>query len=227
MDIKKKLLTVVLSAVLILSLAVPAVAATSSPKNPGYKEVDGKGEDFNSQDHKGKDDLQVTTIVSTGPHITIKVTSRTGKPTAVDINIARDKNNKKIAIKRLGDTKNGVFNNKNGQNIETVQVKSPAAKVTISANAFKGSKVSKLKLLSKEVHLASGCFDGTKVKNPTITIGGTKRKASSITFKKSSWKGLNKKAKIIVRKSSMTKAEFNKLKKKLVRSGYPGKIYYR
>jgi hypothetical protein len=226
MDFKKRLLTIVLSVVLVLSLALPVVAATKSPKNPGYTESNGKGLDVNDQDHKGNPDLKVTTIVSSTPHTTIKVTSVTGKPDAVDINTARNKNNRKVAIKRLGDKKNGVFNNKNGQKIKTVQIKTPGATMNVSANAFKGSNVSTIKVSCKKIYFAANSFKGTKVKNPKIVIQGNKRKAASFSFAKGAWTGLNSKATIVVKKSTMTKAEFNKLKKRLVKSGFPGTIKY-
>ena len=98
--------------------------------------------------------------------------------------------------------------------------------MNVSANAFKGSYVSTIKVSCKKIYFAANSFKGTKVKNPKIVIQGNKRTAASFSFAKGAWTELNSKATIVVKKSTMTKAEFNKLKKRLEKSGFPGTIKY-
>ena len=63
-------------------------------------------------------------------------------------------------------------------------------------------------------------FERTKVKKNVIS-----KKAKK--FNKAAFKNLGKKCTIIVKKSAMTKKEFNKLKKKLKKGGFKGKIKYK
>ena len=231
MGIRKKLMTVVLAAALTLSLAVPALAVTGSPTNPGFDPETGL--DVNYQDHDDKtteNGTCVTTKVSTSTAVTKTVTAGTGK-TSVDINVARDRNNKKKPITRLGDAKNGtgVFNSTAGKMITTVRINSPAAQVNVSAYAFKGSNAKNLYLKSKKVVFAKNSFNGTKAKDINITIfpnaDGSMRTSSSIGIaQQDAFKGLSSSATITVKKGSMTVNQFRKLRARLIAAGFPGKI---
>ena len=82
-------------------------------------------------------------------------------------------------------------------------------------------------------------FERTSVKKNVINkkAKGTKKiiitkhknakKLKAKKFNKAAFKNLGKKCTIIVKKSAMTKKEFNKLKKKLKKGGFKGKIKYK
>ena len=230
MGIKKKLMAVVLATALTLSLAVPALAVTGSPTNPGYDSKTGLDVNYQDHDDKTENGTCVTSKVSTSIAVTKSITAGTGK-TSVDLNVARDKNNKKKPITRLGDSKNGtgVFNSTAGKKITTVRIKSSAAQVNVSAYAFKGSNVKNLYLKSKKVVFAKNSFNGTNAKDINITIfpnaDGSMKTASSIGIaQKNAFKGLSKNATITIKRGSMTVNQFRKLRAKLIAAGFPGKI---
>ena len=230
MGIRKKLMTVVLAAVLTLSLTVPALAVTSSPTNPGFDPETGLDVNYQDHDDKTESGTCVTTKVSTSTAVTKTVTAGTGK-TSVDINVARDRNNKKKPITRLGDAKNGtgVFNSTAGKMITTVRINSPAAQVNVSAYAFKGSNAKNLYLKSKKVVFAKNSFNGTKAKDINIMIfpnaDGSMKTSSSIGIaQQDAFKGLSSSATITVKKGSMTVNQFRKLRTRLIAAGFPGKI---
>ena len=222
----QRMMAVVLSVVMMMSVVSFAFAEGSpvtppegGDKNPGWEDP----YDTNTQDHTN---TTVKTRIS-GSAVTVeKVESEAGKKDAkiVVFRVARNKDNETVDIKKIGTGKKGVFDSKKGRVTTTVIVKSKAAKVTIASKAFKGSKVSTIKLTGKSYVISKGAFSGTKTKNPTIYIRGSKKTAASISVKSGSFTGLNAKAKIIVSKSAMTKAEFDKLVKKLQKAGFPGKI---
>ena len=225
MGFMKKSLAIVLVVVMTFGVAMTAFAAGSPNVGPDSKDVnpgydDAKHIDNNTQDHTGN---RVSSIINDNNTATLyKVTSLDGESgyKTVTVNTARNKDNQKVTTTKIGDGKNGVFNSKSGRKVTTVKIKSDA-KVTVSAKAFKGSKVKKIEVSSQKVSFKKNAFDGTKTKNPTITFSGAK-KASDITVSKGAFKGLNENAKIVVK--GMSKKEFNKLKTKLEKAGFTGKI---
>ena len=64
-------------------------------------------------------------------------------------------------------------------------------------------------------------------KKVIITKHKNAKKLKAKKFNKAAFKNLGKKCTIIVKKSAMTKKEFNKLKKKLKKGGFKGKIKYK
>ena len=226
MGFMKKSLAIVLVVVMTFGVAMTAFAAGSPNVGPDSKDVnpaydDAKHIDNNTQDDAGN---KVSSIINDSKNTATlyKVTSITGESgyKTVTVNTAQNKDNQKVTITKIGDGKNGVFNSKSGQKVTTVKVQSDA-KVTVSAKAFKGSKVKKIEVSSQKVSIKKNAFNGTKKKNPTITFSGAK-KASDITVSKGAFNGLNEKAKIVVK--GMSKKEFNKLKAKLEKAGFTGKI---
>ena len=65
----------------------------------------------------------------------------------------------------------------------------------------------------------------TAKKLKTVVITSSKGKLKAKNFNKSAFKGY--KGKIVVKKKAMTKKEFNKLKKRLKKGGFKGKISYK
>ena len=63
-------------------------------------------------------------------------------------------------------------------------------------------------------------------KKVIITKHKNAKKLKAKKFNKAAFKNLGKKCTIVVKKSAMTKKEFNKLKKKLKKGGFKGKIKY-
>lgn len=225
MGIKKKVMAVVLIAAMTMSSALTVSAASSPTKgNKSYNTA--TKTDSNKQDHINKTVTSKlgsnTKVPTSATVVSVKSKAKGKKITSVVLRSARNKNNKVVAITKVGTGKKGVFNSKSGRRITHVRIAS-SKKVTVSKIAFKGSKVKKLILEGKTV-ISKNAFNGTKVKNLKITISGSKKKASAFTFKKGAFKGLNKKAKVIVSKSTMTKKEFKKLQKKLKAAGFAGTI---
>ena len=220
----KKVMAILLVMTIALSLMVTASAAgspTTAPKNPGYDASSKK--DTNTRDHH---DNTVVTKINKTSKVVVKITGKNSNTRSkiVTLKYARNKDNKKVAITTIGDGKTGVFNTKAGRRVTKVLVKSTAKSVVLSAYAFKGSKVKSLAITSSKVTFKKNTFKGTKTKNPTIIISGSKKKASAFTFKKGAFSGLSNKAKIVVRKNTMTEAQFKKLVKKLKTAGFSGKI---
>ena len=101
--------------------------------------------------------------------------------------------------------------------LEKVYKKSVKSKTVYSTFSHDGATC-------KITTIKKNAFKGTKATKVKITISGKKRKASAFSFSKGAFNGLSKKSSIVVSKSTMTKKEFNKLKKKLQKAGFKGKI---
>lgn len=220
MNVKKKLLALVLVFAMVLSFAMPAFAA-KSPANEGYDTASNL--DVNTQDHQNK---TVTSKISTKSAVVWSVTKTNGANSDyVQLKVARTKENDQKEISHIGDGKKGVFDSQEGRVVKTAVINSAAKQVKILTNAFKGSNVSNLKLQSKKIVIQKDAFKGTKVTNPLIVINGQKKTASSFVFASGAFNGLGKTARICVAGKTMTKAEFQKLIKKLRAAGFTGKIY--
>lgn len=223
METFKKVIAVALVLVMALGVMMTAYAVespTAGPTNPGYDEK--TNTETNEQDHF--DNVVVTKFESSSKVVVLKATSTGEKGDKVEFRVARNANDEETAITQVGDGKNGVFNSKAGQKITLVNISSTASSVKIAAYAFKGAKVATLKLSGKKVSINKNAFKGTKKTKVTIRIQGSKKKASDFTFSKGAFNGLSKKSKVIVSKSTMTKSEFKKLKKKLRAAGFKGSI---
>lgn len=121
--------------------------------------------------------------------------------------------------KQVGNGAAGAFD----AAVKTVIVNSAESEVLISTNAFNNSNVKTVEVNTPSVRIAKNAFQGTKTKNAIIKINGAK-KAADVKVVKGSFKGLSKKARIVVSKKSMTKKQFKKLKAKLKKKGFKGKI---
>ena len=122
-------------------------------------------------------------------------------------------------VAQVGNGSTGAFNTA----VKTVFVDTSAPELIIATKAFNGAAVSSVTVNTPSIRIQKNAFKGTKKKNPTIKINGPKT-AADVKVVKGSFKGLNKKAKIVVNKQTMTKKQFNKLKKKLKNKGFKGKI---
>ena len=122
-------------------------------------------------------------------------------------------------IKRVGNGSVGAFR----AAVKTVIVNSAQSEVVISKKAFKNSNVKTVKVNTRSIRIEKNAFQGTKAKNAVININGAK-KAADVKVGKGSFNGLSKKAKIVVSKKSMNNKEFKKLKTKLKKTGFKGKI---
>ena len=215
----KRMIAAALAATMILGSAL-SVSAATSPVNPGYDTK--KNIDENKQDHYKK---TVDAKIS-GNSATVVSVESSGKKTSgqktVVFKVARNAKNKQVPVTNLGNKKKGIFDSKKGRNIETVKITS-AKRVTINKLTFKGSKVKNLYASSK-LRIRKNAFKGTKVKNLYFRINGKKKAAKNYTFEKGAFNGLSKKARIVVSKKTMTKKQFNLLKKKLQKAGFKGKI---
>ena len=226
----RKVMAVALVLAMVFSLVATCGAAgsptdgpVSGDTNPGYDEA--TDIDSNTQDHINK--TVKTKVNSETSAVVQSVSSKAGAKSAktVVIRVARDEDNKEVPITRLGNGTKGVFNSKKGRVVTQVQVKTAAPTFTIAKAAFKGSKVKTIRLMNaKKTVIKKNAFKGTKATKVKITISGKKRKASAFSFSKGAFNGLSKKSSIVVSKSTMTKKEFNKLKKKLQKAGFKGKI---
>jgi len=88
---------------------------------------------------------------------------------------------------------------------------------TITLELFQRTKVKK-NVINK---------NAKATKKVIITKHQNAKKLKAKRFNKAAFKNLGKKCTIIVKKSAMTKKEFNKLKKKLKKGGFKGKIKYK
>ncbi|MBQ3392591.1 MAG: hypothetical protein IJG52_04165 [Lachnospiraceae bacterium] len=235
MNIKKRLMALVLIAAMVLTTALPVFAAsTKSPDvgpetEPANKTfVIATDIDNNQQDHNKQ--VVVRTLVTSSKVEVQNITHGVGKKPAsfVSFNVARDKDNVKHAIQTIGNGKTGVFNSAKGRCVTTAVVNSGASKVTIASNAFVGSKVKTLKLQSKKITVAANAFKGTQEKNAKIYLMGPQRRtAADVTVSKGSFSGLSKTSVFTVTKSTMNWAEYQKLRSKLRSAGFPGIICYK
>ena len=231
MCMKKKLLSVVLTALMILSMGVSVFATAVSsptkpddnkPKNPGY--VRSSCFDVNSQDH-------IHNIVKTKiGQKTIVVRSvrslRGDAKSELHLRTARTMDNKRVPITHLGNGNTGIFDTKTGSYVKRLAIRSQR-KVTIRANAFLNSYVKRLYLSSSFFTLKPNAFAGTKVRNITITLDDQTKYSGRLTFEAGCFNGLNSSARVIVSSKCANKVTFNRIKKKLLAAGFPGKIIYK
>ena len=174
MCIKKKLLSVVLTVLMILSMGLSVFATVekspgkipdNKPKNPGW--VRSSSFDVNHQDHIHN---IVKTKIGQKTVVVRSVTALKGDAKSeIHLRFARDKDNNRVPITHIGNGETGLFDSKTGSFLKDVVLKSKK-RVTIRANAFKNSYVARLYLSSSFFTLKSGCFTGTKYKALTITL---------------------------------------------------------
>jgi hypothetical protein len=230
MNIKKKVVAIVLTAAMVMSMAASVLAATSPGGGPST-DVKNKGYDVksnsdnNTQDH-GAYKIVRTRILTGKSNIVYQVlsSSKAQNKSQIELSIARNKNNNKVRITRIGNNKVGVFDSARGRIITDVTVSSPAKKVLLCTNAFQNSAVKNLTLTGTQYTFRAGFFNGAKVKNPTIKITGAKKVSMDIRCYKGAFNGLGSKAKIIVSASTMTASEFKKLKARFIKHGFKGSI---
>ena len=206
MGITKKLLALMLVAVMGLGCAF-SVSAASSPAQGNVPTTDN-----NSKDHVNK---TVTTAVTKTDATVTKVASNSAKNSAVELEFAKDGAGKKVDITVIGNGKKGVFDSKKGRKVKQAIIKSKASKVVVKAKAFKGSKIKKIQITSKKVVFSKNAFKGTKQKTLTLKV----KKASQVQFKKGALKGLK-----TIKIKGASKAEKKKIKKALKKAGFKGKI---
>ena len=236
MNIKKRLMALVLTVAMVLTMALPVFAASTKspdvgpetdPANRTYNVTDEI--DNNTQDHGNA--VVVRTVVNSKKVEVLSITNSAGvKPSTdfVSFNVARDINNVKQPIQTIGNGTKGVFDSQKGRVIKTALVSSKASKVTIAANAFKGSNIQTLKLQSKKITVSANAFKGTQVKNAKIYLMGPQRRtAADVTISKGSFSGLSKTSVFTVTKDTMNWAEYQKLRSKLRSAGFPGIICYK
>jgi hypothetical protein len=226
---KKKLLSVVLTALMILSMGVSVFAAGSptipddkKPKNPGY--VRSSDFDVNSQDHIHN---IVKTKIGQKTIVVRSVTSLNGDAKSeLHLRTARTIDNKRVPITHLGNGNTGLFDTKTGSYVKYLAIRSQK-KVTIRANAFLNSHVERLYLSSSFFVLEKDCFKGTKKSNMIITLDGDTKYSGRIVFEKGCFNGLTSGAKIIVSSKCCTRVTFNRIKKNALAAGFPGQIIYK
>lgn len=229
MGIKKRVMAAILVFTMVMGTACTVFAATKSPadkpttyKNPGYDAVNDL--DVNTQDHN-KTTVTSKVKTSKGTAVAMKAQSTSGG-TYINIKVARTKDNKKVAVTSIGTSKEGAFNSTKGRKITWVDITSSANEFAISAKAFYNSNVKLLRIAGKKIKIGKQAFKGTKQTSMEIRICGQnqKRKASDFTFSPTAFTGLSKKAVFNVRTGAMTRAEFNKLARKVRASGFKGVI---
>ena len=216
MGFKKTFAAIVLASSMLFATA--ASAATTSPVEPPAPTT---YVDKNTAYHNGS--TVVSTVNAKGTTATVtKAYANNNKSASKTVNLKNAKNakGKAVPITVVGNGKTGILNTKKGKKVTTLKLSSKK-KMTVKANAFKGSKIKKV-IVNTKVSLKKNAFKSTGVKNPTITINV--KKASYVTVAKGAFTGLNKKAKIVVSKKKMTSAQFKILKKKLVKAGFKGTI---
>ncbi len=222
MSFIRKLMAAVLILAMTFGLVVVGNAATSpsevvEPANPGYDPAT----DTDTETGDGS-----TVVYKVGdPTVTVLSVERLPaypSTKSVYLQNARNKDNKKVAVTTIGDGKKGVFDSKYGRKFKRVIVKGVTS-VTINKNAFKGSIVTKVELRNQKTKFKKGAFTGTKKTKVEIELKGAKT-ASDVTVSKGAFDGLDKYSVIYVKKSNMSKAEFNKLVAKLRKAGYTGKF---
>ena len=231
MCMKKKLLSVVLTALMILSMGVSVFATAVSsptkpddnkPKNPGY--VKSSNFDVNSQDHIHN---IVKTKIGQNTIVVRSVTSLNGDAKSeLHLRTARNKDNKRVPITHLGNGNTGLFDTKTGSYVKYLAIRSEK-KVTIRANAFLNSHVERLYLSSSYFTLKKDCFNGTKKSNMVITLDGDTKYSGRFVFEKGCFNGLTSGAKVYVSKRCCAQVTFNRIKKNILAAGFKGQIIYR
>ena len=231
MCMKKKLLSVVLTALMILSMGVSVFATAVSsptkpddnkPKNPGY--VRSSSFDVNSQDH-------IHNIVKTKiGQKTIVVRSvrslRGDAKSELHLRTARTMDNKRVPITHLGNGNTGIFDTKTGSYVKRLAIRSQR-KVTIRANAFLNSYVKRLYLSSSFFTLQKDCFKGTKKSKMVITLDGDTKYSGRLVFEKGCFNGLTRGAKVYVSSRCCAQVSFNRIKKNMLAAGFKGQIIYK
>ena len=222
MSFIRKLMAAVLILAMTFGLVVVGNAATSpsevvEPANPGYDLSK------NTDTETGDGSKVVYKVGSTTSTVlTVERLEKFPSTRIVYLQQAKDKDNKKVLVSKLCDGKNGIFDSKYGRKILHVIVqKTPD--VTISKGAFKGSKIEKIELRNQKTKFKKDAFKGTKQSKVKIELKGATT-AADVTVSKGAFNGLSKKSVISVKKSKMSKSEFDKLVKKLRKAGFTGKI---
>lgn len=227
MGFKKRMVALVLAIAMVVAAAAPVFAA-SSPENPGWKD----NLDWNYQDHntEGRKTHQIRLVVSkvgkTQAAVWMAETKNKIKD-YVNLRWARNKDDEKVNITHIGDGTKGVFNSKLGKYITKVDITSEAPIVKIRTNAFLGSKVQRLRIAGNKIIIKKDAFKGISNKSPEIQICGTGRHAKDFTFYEGCFSGLSSSARIRVKKTSMSKTEYNKIRKRILNAGFKGIIEYR
>ena len=231
MCMKKKLLSVVLTALMILSMGVSVFATAVSsptkpddnkPKNPGY--VKSSNFDVNSQDHIHN---IVKTKIGQSTVVVRSVTSLNGDAKSeLHLRTARNIDNKRVPITHIGNGNAGLFDTKTGSYVKYLAIRSEK-KVTIRANAFLNSHVERLYLSSSYFTLKKDCFNGTKKSNMVITLDGDTKYSGRFVFEKGCFNGLTSGAKVYVSKRCCAQVTFNRIKKNILAAGFKGQIIYR
>ena len=231
MCIKKKLLSVVLTVLMILSMGLsvfatveksPIAPPDNKPKNPGW--VRSSSFDVNHQDHIHN---IVKTKIGQKTVVVRSVTALKGDAKAeIHLRFARDKDNNRVPITHIGNGETGLFDSKTGSYLKDVVLKSKK-RITVRANAFRNSYVKRLYLSSSFFTLKSGCFTGTNCRSLIITLDDEIKYSGRLTFEDGCFDGLSSSAKVIVQKSCAAQVTFNRIKKKLRAAGFPGQIIYK
>lgn len=220
----KKLMAIVLILAMMLGLVVAGYAASDSPSqvpdpaNPGY-------------DVENDIDIETTW----GTEKTYQVFPKTGNSQLntvtqdgmeypkdnVTLNGGKDKDNNPVSLVYVGDGENSAFGNKTGQNVVKVTIESKK-KVTIKKNAFSKSKVKKIVCKNQKTKIQKDAFKGTA--QASVKMDFTKAtKSTDIQVEAGSFNGLGKNAEIHV-SWKMSWSEFKKLRTKLQKAGFKGKI---
>lgn len=231
MCIKKKLLSVVLTVLMILSMGLSVFATVerspgkipdNKPKNPGW--VRSSSFDVNHQDHIHN---IVKTKIGQKTVVVRSVTALKGDAKSeIHLRFARDKDNNRVPITHIGNGETGLFDSKTGSYLKDVVLKSKK-RITVRANAFRNSYVKRLYLSSSFFTLKSGCFTGTNCRSLIITLDDEIKYSGRVTFEDGCFDGLSSSAKVIVQKNCAAQVTFNRIKKKLRAAGFPGQIIYK
>ena len=231
MCIKKKLFSVVLTALLILSMGIsvfateersPGKIPDNKPKNPGW--VRSSSFDVNHQDHIHN---IVKTKIGQKTVVVRSITALKGDAKSeIHLRFARDKDNNRVPITHIGNGETGLFDSKTGSYLKDVVLKSKK-RITVRANAFRNSYVKRLYLSSSFFTLKSGCFTGTNCRSLIITLDDEIKYSGRVTFEDGCFDGLSSSAKVIVQKNCAAQVTFNRIKKKLRAAGFPGQIIYK
>ena len=231
MCIKRKLLSVVLIVLMILSMGLSVFATVekspgkipdNKPKNPGW--VRSSSFDVNHQDHIHN---IVKTKIGQKTVVVRSITALKGDAKSeIHLRFARDKDNNRVPITHIGNGETGLFDSKTGSYLKDVVLKSKK-RITVRANAFRNSYVKRLYLSSSFFTLKSGCFTGTNCRSLIITLDDEIKYSGRVTFEDGCFDGLSSSAKVIVQKNCAAQVTFNRIKKKLRAAGFPGQIIYK
>lgn len=222
MVLKKRVLALALAASLVFGSAFSVAAAT--PSAGGDSAVTPGNQDKNQEDHH--DNTVVSKVVNGKATVTaIHADTNSTAAKYVKISTAEDPATKKdVPITAINGN---VFNSAKGRIVTNVTITPKGStNIVIKSKAFNKSKVKKLTLnLDKlgKVTIKNNAFSKLKTSKQKMTIVIKAKKASQVTLGKKAFAKLGKKSVIKVSKT-MSKAQFKKLKKKLVKAGFKGKI---